>query len=148
MEKPIKMQPSTRNIAPAEKAVSVLSYFTMGIAGLIWILIAYFLNKRLKFFLMYNAVQSMLISVFLALLNIVLTIILQIITVIPALNRIGINISIFLQQRFNLLGLSFNITEIFVFIVLLYISTGIILGKIFYVPCLTRIMKKIMKEYR
>ncbi len=141
------MQPFTKNIVPAEKVISVLSYFTMGIAGLIWVLIAYFLNKRLKRFLMYNVVQSMIISVFLAIFNIILKIILKIITSIPYSSKIGINIIMFLQHRYNVLGLSFNISEILVFILLLYITTGIIFGRISYIPILTKIMKKTMNSY-
>lgn len=142
------MQPKTFTIAPAEKVISILSYFTMGIAGLIWILIAYFLNKRLKFFLMYNAVQSMVISIFLALLNLVFNIIFQIMALIPGFNKIAINITIFLQHRINIFSLSFNLVETVVFLLLFYISAGVLAGRIFYVPVLTTVMKKVMHSYR
>ena len=141
------MQRKTFTAAPAEKVISILSYFTMGIAGLIWILIAYFLNKRLKFFLMYNAYQSILIAIFLALMNLIFNIIFQIMAILPGFNKIAININIFLQNRINIFALSFNITETVVFLLLLYISIGVTAGRIFYVPVLTTIMKRIMRPY-
>ena len=70
-------------VSNIEKIISVISYFTMGIAGLIYIVISYLLKKHTKFFLMYNIAQSMVISIFLALLNLLLGIILQIIIAIP-----------------------------------------------------------------
>ena len=75
-------------------------------------------------------------------------IILQILMVIPFLNTIGIIINMFLQRRILFLGLSFNIIETLVFLLLIYISAGILAGKNVYVPFLTNVMNKVMKSYR
>lgn len=143
------MQPN-RNIViePLEKIISIISYYTMGIVGLVWVIIGYFLNKRVKFFLMYNITQSVLISIFLAFLNILFQVILQIIIAIPFLSSIGINISLFMQKKINIIGLSFNIIEIIIFLLLIYISIGVIQGRIYNVPVLTKIVKRIMQSYR
>jgi len=141
------MQHNTQ-VLPIEKIISVLSYLTMGIAGLIWFLIAYFLKKRLRYFLMYNIAQSMIISILLAILSLAFNIILSVITIIPFIDVLGVKISLLLQLKvISLLGLSFSIPELIISALLLYIIAGVLTGRIFYIPYLTNIMTKAMKNY-
>ena len=63
---------NTSKVNLLEKIISVLSYITMGIVGLIWIIIAHFYKKSLKYFLMYNITQSMVIAIILAILKLFL----------------------------------------------------------------------------
>ena len=136
------------SVSKTEKAASILSYFTMGITGLIWILAAYFLKKKIKFFLMYNMLQSLLAAVILAAFNYAAAIIIQILSAVPFLSGAGMFLSSVFQYRIPFFALSFNIKELFVIILLIYISSGILLGRIFYIPLLTNVMKKIMYKYR
>ena len=142
------MQPNSPFATNIEKLVSLVSYYTMGIAGLVWVIISFLLKKKTRFFLMYNIAQSMLIAIFLAILNLLLEIILQIIIAIPFLSSIGIKINMFLSSRILIFGLAFNKIETLVFILLLYISFGVIFGRILYVPLFTNAMKIIMRSYR
>lgn len=135
-------------VAPIEKIIAILSYYSMGIVGLIWFLIAHFTKNRVKPFLRYNIIQSMLISILLAIFHITLSIILSIFAIIPVLNVIAGQINFFLSFKLiKLLGLSFSIIELFIFILLGYIVIGILLGRIFYLPFLTKVVKKIMTRY-
>ncbi len=135
-------------VLPIEKIISVLSYLTMGIAGLIWFLIAYFLKKRLRYFLMYNIAQSMIISILLAILSLAFNIILSVLTIIPFIDVLGVKLSLLLQLKIiSLLGLSFSIPELLVSALLLYIIAGVFAGRILYIPYLTNIMTKAMKNY-
>lgn len=146
----IKVQHNTTKVLPIEKIISILSYLTMGIVGLIWLLIAYFLKQKLKFFLMYNIAQSMVISIFLALIKMGLDIILTIISKISILDYVAAIIYwLFAIEiiRIHLFNLSFTIPELLVVILIGYIITGICLGRIFYIPYLTDLMYKAMKNY-
>ena len=122
----------------------------MGIVGLIWIIIAYANKKSLKYFLMYNISQSMVIAILLAILKLVLDIVLSILAVIPFLSYItaifNYIISIKIIRIYGL-GLSFTLFELLVFILLSYIIAGIFIGRIFYIPMLTSLMQKLMKRY-
>lgn len=132
-----------------DKAVSIISYFTMGLAGLLWILAAYFLKKKIKFFLMYNLLQSMLIAVLFAVINIILEIILQILTIIPVLSGIGLSLTMFLNEKTPLfLGLAADKIEMVLFLLLLYITAGVLIGRIFCTPVLTKVMSRIMRNYK
>ncbi len=133
-----------------EKIISTLSYMTMGIIGLIWIIIAYANKKNLKYFLMYNISQSMVIAILLAILKIALDIVLSILAKIPFLSYVAaiFNYIISVKMvRVYGLGISFTIFELLVFILLAYIIAGVIVGRIFYIPALTSVMQKLMKKY-
>ena len=62
----MKMLHKPQTIMPIEKIISILSYLSMGIIGLVWFLIAKLSGKNLKYFLMYNISQSMVIAIILA----------------------------------------------------------------------------------
>ncbi len=145
------MQHSNNFVSPIEKIISVLSYITMGIAGLLWFILAYFLKKKLRYFLMYNITQSMTLAIILAIFKLLTDIILSLIAKIPFLDFIVAVFNIIISFkliRISSIGLSFTIFEIFLFILLSYIIFGIILGRIFYIPYLSDFMKKVMKTYK
>ena len=145
------MPHSNNIISPIEKIISVLSYVTMGIAGLLWLILAYFLKKKLRYFLMYNIAQSMIIAIILAIFKLLTDIILSLIAKISFLD--------FIMAIFNLVisfkiirisnsGISFTILELLLLMFLGYIIFGILFGRIFYIPYLSDFMKKVMKTYK
>ena len=137
-------------VSGIEKIISVLSYFTMGIAGLLWMLLAYFLKKRLRYFLRYNIIQSMIISIILAIINLTLDIVFSILAKIPVLDFIIAVLNLFISVKIITiapLGLSFSVFQIIIYTVITYITLGVILGRIFYIPFLTETMNKVMKKY-
>ena len=144
------MQHNLIKISPIEKIISILSYATMGIIGLIWLLIAHFAKKKLRYFLMYNIVQSMIIAIFLAILKLALNIVFSIFALIPFINVITAKLNYIMSVRILILpvfNLSFNIIEILIHLLLIYIIVGIAMGKIFFVPYLSNIMNKLLKSY-
>mgnify|MGYP005766697441 CR=1 FL=1 len=151
MRTAIKVQHNSTKILPIEKIISVLSYISMGIAGLIWIIIAYFRKQNLRFFLMYNIAQSMVISIFLALIKIGLDIILSVIAKIPFVDYIAAVIYFLLSFkviRIYGLNISFTLLELLVILLIGYIITGVVLGRIFYIPFLTDLMNRTMRHYK
>ncbi len=137
------------SVSPLEKIVSVLSYLSMGIFGIIFIIISYILKKNLRYFLMYNLAQSMLISILLAIFSLLIKLIIMILSFIPFINMIAVKLNLFLSKIIiSLPGMSFNIIQFIVFLLILYIITGVITGRIFYVPVLTNLMNKAMKSYK
>lgn len=136
-------------ITPIEKIISVLSYISLGIIGLIVMLIAYSQKKRLRAFLNYNVVQSVVIGVFLAIFKCVFDLVLTIFSKIAFLDFIAAIINFLFSYkiiRIYALNLSFSVPEIFVYILLIYIITGVILGRIFYIPILSDFISKALKK--
>ena len=144
------MQPDTNKILPLEKMISVLSYISMGFIGFLWLIIAYVCKRKLKYFLMYNICQSMVISIFLAILNILIQLIFSIFSHIPVLDAAAgiLNYIISIKiVRFTAIGLSFNIIEFLLFILLLYIIIGVLRSRIYPVPYLTKFIQSVMKRF-
>ncbi len=140
---------SSSKIYLIEKIISVLTYITMGLAGLIWLMIAYFNKKKLKFFLMYNIVQSMIISIFCVAIKLIVDIILEIFARIPFLDFVAAIIYYVISFKIIRLssGLSFTFFQLILTILLGYIIAGIFMGRIFYIPVLSRFMNKTMQNY-
>lgn len=148
MKRMLKMTINKQTVMPIEKIISILSYLTMGIVGLLWILLANLMKKNLKYFLMYNVSQSMLIAVFLALIKFLLDLIIPVLMVIPIINSIAsLLLFIFSTDIIIIFFLKFSIFELLVFSLIMYIIFGVVLGRIFYVPVLTKLMKKAMSHY-
>ena len=90
----------------------------------------------------------MFISILLAILHLVLKIVLSILAVIPFLDFISAQVNFWLSFKIiNFIGLSFSVIEFIIFILLAYIVLGVLLGRIFYLPLLTNIVKKIVNRY-
>lgn len=148
MQAQIKMQHRFFQISNAEKVISILSYFTMGAAGLIWIAAAFLFKKKLKPFLMFHAVQSIVIFIFLAVLNIAVRLMILVSDFMPQFLKVIMQYIInLLTGRFFIFGMPFNVINAAVLLLLIYISLGAALGRIFYAPILTNIMKRLMRSY-
>lgn len=123
----------------------------MGIIGLVWVIIAFVNKKSLRYFLMYNVSQSMVIAIILAIIKLLLDLIIPILWIIPIISYIATFLNFLVSVKvvtLHFLGVSFTIFELFVFLLLTYIILGVIAGRNFYVPVLTKIMQKAMKNYR
>lgn len=142
---------NTTKVLPIEKIISILSYFTMGIVGVVWLIVAHFLKRKLRYFLLFNVVQSMLIAIILAILKLCLESIFYIFAKIPVLDVIAALINFIISVkliRLSWLGLSFTMIEFFVFALILYVSIGIFLGKIFKIPFISTIVQRAVSQYQ
>lgn len=141
------MQPNS-SISTLEKFISIVSYFTMGLFGLFWLILAYSVKKKLRYFLQYNIVQSLLISILLAIFNLLIDIIFSLLSLIPIFDGIIAILNWFISVKvISIYYFSFSIFELIIFLLLGYISIGVLINKISYVPCLTNLVQKIMKNY-
>jgi hypothetical protein len=141
------MQPNS-SISTLEKFISIVSYFTMGLFGLFWLIIAYSVKKKLRYFLQYNIVQSLLISILLAIFNLLIDIIFSLLSLIPIFDGIIAILNWFISVKvISIYYFSFSIFELIIFLLLGYISIGVLINKISYVPCLTNLVQRIMKNY-
>ncbi len=145
------MQHNEGTVLPIEKIMSVISYFTMGIFGLILCIIARVTNNRLKYFLMYNIKQSVIIGVLLFLFGITVKFVFFVVSLIPFLDFVVaiLNLILFLKIiTIAPLGLSFSFFQLCVFLLLLYLSFGVCIGKNLNVFYLTKLTQNMMKKYQ
>lgn len=122
-----------------ERIVSGLSYPTMGLVGFVWLLLGLFTNAKLRPFVQYHIFQSIFISIALILLNMLLGFVLNILSVVPFLNIIVLNVSMFLNAP---ILFNFSIIQLVVNVALLYLCISAFMGRYSYVPYVSEIIEQ------
>lgn len=129
----------------SEKTVAVLSYITFGIVGFIWLVFANLKKRKIKCFLSYHIYQSIFIAVLLTLLNYFFEILFGIFSKIPFLEMFSAIINyIFTVKIISVFGFQSTIVYLAVLILKIYLIVGVILGRNFYLPFVTKTVNYMM----
>ncbi len=141
MEKKVSYSP--RNIIlPAEKIIAILSYFTFGIVGFVWVILGAVTKQNLKPFLKYHIYQSIFLAILFFIVSQVLILILNILGFIPFINAIVLAITYFLSVPVIILPfLHLSIIQLALFIVVIYLSLGVLKSQYSYIPWVSDIIK-------
>ena len=121
-----------------DRIVSVLTYFTMGIFGLIWLVFSYVTGRKINSFVAFNIYQSMFILAIFSIFSLVYNIALNLLSIIPFIGKIFVNIDIFLNQTPLYFG--FSIVGLILTIFISYLALLAFLGRKPYVPCISDIV--------
>lgn len=125
-----------------DRCVSVLTYFTFGIAGLVWLLIVHFSGNRLKNFSAFHIYQSIFLNILLTAASLLFKFLFSLFYSVPFLGPYVKKLFIFLVQTpLYLPPLNFSILYAIVFVLLCYLSAGAVIGKLSYVPGISDIIK-------
>ena len=129
------------NINPIERIIAAATYLTAGIAGLLWLILAAVMKRRLKSFLMYHVMQSCFISfayvIFIELYKLVFIILVK----IPLINSLFL---FFNSVIFNPLPLfwGMSLMQVFTTTVILYLAVTSFMGQYSYIPYVSNIIKR------
>ena len=119
-------------ISATDKVVSVLAYSTFGIFSIIWIVFANMTKRTINSFLSFNLYQAIFISVVLAVISLVYSIAINLLSVIPLIGNLAKWFDVFFNQ--TPLYFSFTISGLIVTILVTYLSAMSLLGKKPYIP--------------
>ncbi len=122
-----------------ERLVVSLSYLTMGFIGFIWLVLGAFTKSQTSDFVRYHIFQSIFISISLFILNLLLGIINDVLTVIPFIKVLVQNIYYLLNAPI-FLNYSLIQTVLYLFIAYLMITSA--LGIYTYVPFVSDIISQ------
>lgn len=114
-----------------EKIFSIASYWTGGIVGFIYILIAFITKRSIRPFLRYHVYQSIFISLLLAVLNMLYNLLSPILQLIPFVNTL----------LFSNVFQNFTIINLLILVTLIYLSAGVLLNKYSYIPWISDVIK-------
>ncbi len=120
-----------------ERIVAALSYPTMGLIGFVWLILGLFTNAKLRPFMQYHIFQSIFISIALVLLNMLFAFLINIISVVPFINVLVLNIMVFLNSP---VFMNYSIIQIVIALALLYLGVTAFLGKYTYIPYVSEII--------
>lgn len=133
------MKTEKTEVNMVDRIVSVLTYYTMGIFGLIWLVFSALTKRRISSFLAFNLYQSMFILAIISIFSLVYNIALNILSVVPFIGQMFIKLDIFLNQ--TPLYFTFTITGLIFTIFVTYLALLALLGKKPYVPYVSEIIK-------
>ena len=125
-------------VSTADRIISALSYGTGGFAGVIWwILSVLLLKKHVSKFLMFNIFQSMFISFTLYIVNILLSLLLGLLVMIPFINILAnyVNFIITTPVFYNLSAIG-----LILFVTYMYLIVFSIMGKYAMLPWFSKII--------
>lgn len=128
------------NPAPVERIIAMLTYLNCWI-GFIWLIIAAILKKEIKPFLRYHIFQSIFIAFALFIIQMGLNLIMSLINYIPFINRIVNIIFNFFTTNLQIF-FGYSVIQAFIFLILVYLAIGAVLGKYSYLPVVSDIIKQ------
>ena len=126
-------------VAYSDRIISILAYFTFGIFSIIWIIFANLTKKNMTQYLQFNLYQAIFISIVFALISLIYSIAINILSTIPYIGNIAKWIEISINQ--TPMYFSFTLTGLFTTIFVLYLSILCLFGKKPYVPLVSNIIK-------
>lgn len=113
---------------PMEKIISVATYLTWGLVGFVYLLIAFFTKLGLRPFLRFHIYQSVFLSLLFAVISMLFA---PLVFWIPILNKLF---------NVHFVG-SLTIINLLIFLLLIYLCAGAILGKYSYIPWVSDVIK-------
>ncbi|MDD3237942.1 MAG: hypothetical protein PHV37_07595 [Candidatus Gastranaerophilales bacterium] len=129
-------------ISPSEKIIAILSYFTFGFVGFIWIILGALLKQNLKPFLKFHIYQAIFLAFGFFIVSQLLIFIINILGYIPGINvLVGAIVFFFNAAIINLPWLHLTIIQMLVLAVTIYLSAGAWNGKFSYIPWVSNIIK-------
>lgn len=131
------------NPLPVEKAIGVLTYMTGGMVGFLWLILGAILRQRLKPFMMFHVYQSIFLSLLFAFIGYALEFVFFLISKIPYVGNMVAALGVLLTiplLKFYIFNISILTLLMMTFIV--YLSVGVVLGKLSYVPWVSGIIRQ------
>jgi hypothetical protein len=139
--------PNKPIIYPIEKIVAVLSYYTFGFAGLLYLIIALIKKQGLRPFLRYHVFMSIFISILIYIVSIALIFIINILGFIPFVRAILFSLTVMFQSELISFGIfHFSLVTLLIMGLLTYLSVGAVLGKYTYLPWVSEVINYNMRQ--
>lgn len=126
-----------------EKVIASLSYITMGLVGFIWLLIGIFTKNNLRPYLKYHVFQSIFISIAYFLASALLGLIMNILSIIPLVNQLVLQITFYFNAPFIL---GFSAIQLAVYAVIAYLVVTCCQGQFSYLPFISEIIEANVKN--
>ena len=122
-----------------DRFVAIATYYTFGMAGLIWLIASILIfKKHVNDFCSYHIYQSIFISILLAVISIALNFIFPICSKIPF---IGDFIGMIYYYVFHIpMFFTFTLFNFVVFVIISYLALGALLGKKTYFPFISDVI--------
>ena len=126
------------NAGILDRIVSVLSYSTFGIFGVIWLICVNIAKKSMSSFLVFNIYQAIFISLALTVLSLLYQAAMGFLSAIPFLKGMVLGFDLFFMGTPVYFG--FTLSGLFILMLLLYLSIISLSGQRPYIPIVSDII--------
>jgi len=124
-----------RGVSLSDRIISALSYYTMGIVSIIWIIYSNLVKKSITPYLMYNFFQAIFLSIALAIISLMYSIAVNFLVGIPFIGAPVKSFHVFFMETPRYFG--FTISGFIVTFILTYLAFFCLIGKRPYLPCIS-----------
>lgn len=121
-----------------EKLIAAFSYITFGFVGFIWLMIGIFTKNNLRPYLKYHIFQSLFLSIAYFLLGAFLGLIMNILSIIPFVNQLVLQLTFYLNAP---IILGFSLIQTVVYAIIFYLVVTSFQGQFSYLPWISDIIK-------
>ena len=125
-------------VSLSDRMVSSVSYLTMGMFSIIWLVFVNLTNRRMTPFVVFNLYQAIVLSVMIAVLTLLYQIAVNILIVVPFLNILVKKFDIFFNQTPIYFGCT--ISGFIMAVLILYLIILCIIGRRPYIPYISNIV--------
>ncbi len=125
-------------VSLSDRIISSISYLTMGIFSIIWIIFVNLTKKRMTPFVVFNLYQAIFLSIALAIISMIYSIAINILVVVPILGTLVKKIDLFFNQTPLYFG--YTITGAVVTILLFYLIILCLIGRRPHLPYISNIV--------
>ncbi len=125
-------------VSLTDRIVSVLAYYTCGIFSIIWLIFANVTNRSITPFLSFNLYQAIFLSVALAVISLIYSIAVNILSVVPFVGALVEKFVVFFNQTPLYFG--FTISGFIVTLLLSYLAIMSLLERRPYLPLISNII--------
>lgn len=126
-------------IAILDRLISVITYFTFGMFGLVWLIFSHVTGKKNTQFLMFNIVQAFFISILLYAFSIIYDIAIGFISMVPFIGKYALAFNTFFVN--TPMYFSFTLSALIITVFITYLSLLALLGKRSYIPFVSDIVQ-------
>lgn len=120
-----------------DRLMGVATYVTFGMAGLIWLILSFFLKKTPSGFLSYHIYQSIFLSLLIYILSLLFGIALGFMASIPFLSGLAKWIEFFFNTP---MYFGYSLIHLTIVVFVGYLALGAFLGKYSYLPFISDII--------
>lgn len=125
------------NVQTSDKILSVLTYITGGTIGFLWMIICAIKKNPVSKYLLFNIYQAIFLGLFIYLSSIILTMIYNILIMVPFIN---ILVNFIYINLFSPIAYSWSLIEILILFLYIYLVIYSVFGKMAKIPWISNII--------
>ncbi len=126
-----------------ERIVSALTYPTLGLVGVVWLIIGALTRSYPKKFTMYHIFQSVFLSILYVIVNWLFWQIVNILSFVPLLNRIIRQLVFWFNMP---LVFGYSVVQCVIYGLIIYLTVFAFMGLYSYIPWISDIIKSNFKD--